>query len=577
MINLDFIKWYKHGDLMESIWNKVKANMKALLPDHSFRMWIQPIQFIGYEVSANNNPDSNTQGFKAERGNLNANQTINEPKSAVIKLACPNSFSKKRIKESYIAGITQDFLKLGYEHGLTDVVIDLDIANRKADTKTRDTHKDRGYKKDIHEIGFSFNKDKTTDVDKGNKTGLIPISISQLTASAVKPKTAPAVKKNSIHSSSIRSTNKNPIGSENYRYSQSNDQLPLPGLTRIFDTGRMLKKDYTFDQFVVGNNNDFAYSASLSLAQGGSNSNGALYLLAGTGLGKSHLAQAVGHHVINQGITNKVFYITAEDFTNEMVYAIQNHTINNFKEKYRRKCDVLILEDIHFLSGKEATQKELAITLDYLLDADKKIIFSGCYLPDDIPKMNDQLKSRLTMGLVTKMEAPDFETRVKIIKKKSQFNGYKIPNEVTDYIAQELCDNVRQLESGLSGIITKGSLMGEKINLELARAVLENISKSKKNVTIDTIKRLICNEFGISESELVSTSRKNKIVYPRQVAIYLSRKYTDQPIKTIGKSFNRYHATAIHSINSVEKAIQQQTSVSEQLNYLYKKIESGKI
>lgn len=463
----------------ESVWNEVKSNLKTLLPGHSFRMWIQPIQLLGSEEN-------------------------------VITLLCPNSFSRKRIKDNYLAGITEEFGKLGF----ADVKIELDIAQNQ---KTR--------------------------------------------------------KKASIALSASKAKNTNII----QKRTPNSDQLTLPGLPPSFETGRMLKKDYTFDHFIVGNNNDFAYSASLSLAQGGNNCNGALYLLAGTGLGKSHLSQAVGHHVIDQGVTNKVFYVTAEDFTNEMVNSIKNNTISSFKDKYRKKCDVLILEDIHFLSGKDATQKELAMTLDYLLDAEKKLIFSGCYLPDDIPKMNEQLKSRLTMGLVTKMEAPDFETRVKILKKKSQINGYKIPNEVSDYIAQELCDNVRQLESGLAGVVAKGSLMGEPINLSLARAVLETISKkSSKQITIDAIKKLICNEFGISQEDLVSTSRKNKLVHPRQMAIYLSRKYTDQPLKTIGKSFNRYHATAIYSINAVEKAIQQQGPFCEQLNYLYKKIEAGK-
>jgi len=463
---------------MEAVWNEVKSNIRTLLPDHSFRMWIQPILFTGYEDN-------------------------------LITLSCPNSFSRKRIKENYLVIIKEQFLK----RGLSDVKIELDIIQNQ----------------------------------KAKKKGDAPIPIPRSKPSATIMKRASAA-----------------------------DQLTLPGLTPVFDTGRMLKKDYTFDHFVVGNSNDFAYSASLSLAQGGNNGNGALFLLAGTGLGKSHLSQAVGHHVIDQGITQKVFYVTAEDFTNEMVHSIKNNTISSFKEKYRRKCDVLILEDIHFLSGKDATQKELAMTLDYLLDAEKKLVFSGCYLPDEIPKMNEQLKSRLTMGLVTKMEAPDFETRVKILKKKSQLNGYKIPNDVADYIAQELCDNVRQLESGLSGVVAKASLMGEQINLSLARAVLENISKSRQQITIDAIKKLICSEFAISEEDLLSTSRKNRLVHPRQMAIYLSRKYTDQPLKTIGKSFNRYHATAIYSINAVEKAIQQQGAFCEQLNYLYKKIEAGK-
>ncbi|MBF0412646.1 MAG: chromosomal replication initiator protein DnaA [Desulfamplus sp.] len=531
---------------MESVWNQVKANMKDLLPDHSFRMWIQPIQFMGFDIAADHNPDIQAQEYQAKSIESKGPQGLDSTKSVVIKLACPNSFSNKRIKDNYLAGMTMEFLKLGQEHGLTDVKIELGIADaNKPDSQKADTHKNK-------------------------KKGLTPISSTNFTSLVANLQTT--------RERELQKNNQtNQARSDNYKRNSTADQLPLPGLTRAFDTGRMLKKDYTFDQFVVGNNNDFAYSASLSLAQGGNNANGALYLLAGTGLGKSHLSQAVGHHVINQGITNKVFYVTAEDFTNEMVHSIQNHTISSFKEKYRKKCDVLILEDIHFLSGKEATQKELAMTLDYLLDAEKKIIFSGCYLPDDIPKMNDQLKSRLTMGLVTKMEAPDFETRVKILKKKSQINGYKIPNEVADYIAQELCDNVRQLESGLAGVASKSSLMGEKINLDLARQVLSNISKSKKAVTIDSIKRLICTEFGISEDDLISTSRKAKLVHPRQMAIYLSRKYTDQPIKTIGKSFNRYHATAIHSINAVEKAIQQQGSLCEQLNYLYKKIENEKI
>jgi len=339
----------------------------------------------------------------------------------------------------------------------------------------------------------------------------------------------------------------------------------------------MLKKGYTFDRFVVGSNCDFAYSAALSLAQGGSSNNGALYLLSDTGLGKSHLSQAVGHHVMSQGFSDKVYYVTAEDFTNEMVSALKYNTIGTFKDKYRKKCDVLILEDVHFLSGKDATQKELAMTLDYLLDADKKIIFSGCYLPDDIPKMNDQLKSRLTQGLVTKIDPPDFKTRVKILKNKSKFDGYLIPNDVTEYLAQELCDNVRQLESGLVGVARMGALLGENIDINLARSVLVNIARNKKVITVDFIKKIICSEFSLSEQELISTSRQKRVVKPRQVAMFLARKYTDQPLKTIGKSFNRYHATAIYSINAVEKELKQQGIFAEQMSHLCRKIESGNI
>jgi chromosomal replication initiator protein len=354
-------------------------------------------------------------------------------------------------------------------------------------------------------------------------------------------------------------------------------QMDLPGLNVRFNNGRMLKKGFTFDDFVVGNNSNFAYSASLSLAQGKIKGYSVLYILAKTGLGKSHLSQAVGHHIITNSLSKRVYYITAEEFTNEMIFSLKNNLIDRFKEKYRQKCDVLILENVHFLSGKDATQNELAMTLDYLLDADKKVIFSGCELPDDIPKLNDQLKSRLSLGLVTEIDVPDYATRVRILKKKSKVFGYDIPNQVTEYIAQELCDDVRQLESGLFGVAAKGQLMGYNIDIALAKSVLSNITKAKKRITIESIKKLVCKEFSISEADIVSASRKKRIVKPRQMAIFLSRRYTDQPIKKIGNYYNKYHATAIYSINVVEKELKQKSVLSEQINYLSKKIEAGKL
>ncbi len=458
---------------MNSIWQKVKLEMKKSLPDYSFRMWIQPMKFAG-------------------------------SKQNTIHLTCPNSFSKKRIRENYFKSIKDHFSFFGNKKVTVELEIEKKIFNK-------------GF------AGFA--------------------------AAPLISEPAPATSR----------------------------QMILPGMNMRFDSGRMLKKGFTFDDFVVGDNSGFAFSASLAIAEGTSNANRALYLLSDTGLGKSHLSQAVGHYIMTHGCSEKVYYVTAEDFTNEMVSSLRNNKINLFKEKYRRKCDVLILEDIHFLSGKDATQKELAITLDYLVNADKKIIFSGCYLPDDIPKMNDQLKSRLTMGLVTKIDPPDFKTRVKILKKKAKHKGCILPGDVTDYIAQELCDNVRQLESGLNGVVARGSLMGDKIDINLARNVLTTISRNKKKITVDLIKKLVCSEFSVSEQEIISPSRKKRIVKPRQVAMYLARRYTDQPLKKIGRSFNRYHATAIYSINAVEKAIKLQGTFKEQMNHLYRKIDSGKI
>jgi len=460
---------------LELFWEEVKCKIKKTLPDHSYRMWIDPIELLEHD------------GYH-------------------VKLSSPNSYSVKRLKDNYLPIFIEEFSKLGHNN----IQIEFKVASSEKDVSRKNVKKSGSY---------------------------------------------PAL--------ALKSNNPK--------------QMHLPGLNTRFNNGRLLKKGFTFDDFVVGNNSDFAYSASLSLAHGSRNGSNILYLLGKTGLGKSHLSQAVGHHIITHSQSKSVYYVTAEDFTNEMIHSIKTSTIDQFKERYRKKCDVLILEDIHFLAGKDATQKELAITLDYLFEADKKIILSGYELPDDIPKLNDQLKSRLTLGLVTEISAPDYETRVRILKKKSKAFGYAIPKEVTEYIAQELSDNVRQLESGLFGVAAKGQLMGYDIDIELAKSVLANIINIKKRITIESIKKLICDEFSISEKEIISASRHQRIVKPRQIAIYLSRRYTDQPIKTIGTSFNRYHATAIYAINSIEKELKQKTVLFEQINYLCKKIEAGKL
>jgi len=460
---------------MESFWKQVKSQIKKSLPNHSYRMWIEPVNFLEYD-----------------------NQNL--------KLSSPNSYFVKRLKDNFLNIFEEEFSKLGH----AGVNIEFQVTNKAESMKKSDR------------------------------------ALSAFPA-------VPLIKKK-----------------------KRVNQLTLPGLNIRFNNGRMLKRGFTFDDFVVGDNSSFAYMASLSLAHGKRNGSSILYLLANTGLGKSHLSQAVGHHIITNNADQRVYYVTAEDFTNEMIFSLRNNTIDKFKDNYRKECDTLILEDVHFLSGKEATQKELAITLDYLLEADKKIIFSGCYLPDDIPKLNNQLKSRLTLGLVTEIEAPDFETRVRILKKKSKEHGYAIPDDVTGYIAQELCDDVRQLESGLFGVAAKGNLLGYNIDIALAKSVLANISKTRKRITVDYIKKIVCKEYSISEKDLISNSRKKRIVRPRQIAIYLSRKYTDQPLKQIGKSFNKYHATAIYSINAVEKELKQKGTLFEQLKYISKKIESGK-
>jgi chromosomal replication initiator protein len=445
---------------MESIWKEVKTAVRSRIPGHSFRMWIEPLEF--------------------KKGMQDA-----------IILACPNYFSKKRVLDHYGKLIESEIQRAaGKSCGFT-----VEVAEQKNSAKS--------------------------------------------------------VKDQDL-------------------------QLPLPNINMRPHNGRFLKKDFTFDQFVVGGNNDFAYSASLSLASRRNSRQNSLFLLSKTGMGKSHLSQAISHYILSEHPSERVYYMTAEDFSNEMVQAFRHDSINKFKARYRNGCDVLLLEDVHYLSGKERTQIELALTLDTLFESGKKIIFSSCYLPVDIPKLNDKLQSRLSSSLISNIEPPDFRTRIRILQKKALHNGYEMPEDVMQYLAGELTEDVRQLESGLIGVTAKSSLLGTPIDLALAESVVKNIVRQRKKITIDVIKKLVCKYYSISMDQIVSSSRKQSIVRPRQIAIYLSRMYTDAPLQAIGKSFNRYHATALHSINTVERAVKQNSPVQKQVEFLRLKLESGK-
>jgi len=448
---------------MKQIWEQVKLSIKKQIPGHSYRMWIEPVEFI-------------------------------ECKENRIVLSCTNTFSKKRILDHYGSIIKTE----------------IKIASGKAYNLGLEV-----FCKTCKKENSGFKKD-------------------------------------------------------------NNIQISLPGVNLRPYNGRLLRRDFTFDQFVVGNNNDFAYLAALDLASKKNSQQNSLFLLSKIGMGKSHLSQAIGHHIMSQYPTEHVSYITAEDFTTEMVNAFRNGLIDEFKKKYRNECDVLLLEDVHSLSGKERTQIELALILDYLFEADKKIIFSSCYLPSDIPKLNEKLISRFSYGLISNIGPPGFRTRVRILQKKSKNNGHNLPEEVIEYLASELTADVRQLESGLIGVTAKSSILGVPIDLDLAESVTRNIVRQRKNITIDVIKKLVCKHFNIAIKDIISSSRKQNFVHPRQIAIYLSRRYTDSPLQTIGKSFNRYHATVLHSIGIVERGLKEKGALQRQVEIFSKKLESGK-
>ncbi|MGD2269121.1 MAG: chromosomal replication initiator protein DnaA [Desulfobacterales bacterium] len=446
---------------MEAVWKEVKAAIKERIPIHSYKMWIEPIKFF-------------------------------ESQDCQFVVACPNFFSKKRVKENYHTVIEKEL-----EKGLgKQIQLQIVVAGRNGGQEDNNNGKNR--------------------------------------------------------------------------------QLVLPRMNVRPHSGRFLRRDFTFDHFVVGSSNEFAYSASLSLASRKNSHQSSLYLLSNTGLGKSHLSQAIGHHILSECPSVRVFYVTAEDFSSEMVHAFRHDCIDKFKGKYRNGCDVLLLEDVQYLSGKQRTQTELSLTLDFLFEANKRIIFSSSNLPNEIPKLNDKLRSRLVGGLISKIDPPNFRTRVRILQKKSLAKGFIIPEDVLHYLAAELTEDVRQLESGLIGVAAKSSLLGTPIDLILAESVVKNIVLQRKGITIDAIKKLVCKYYNISANDIISRSRKQNFVRPRQVAIYLARRYTDSPLQAIGRSFNRYHATALHAIKTIEQGLKENTAIQKQVEFFRQKLESGK-
>lgn len=351
-------------------------------------------------------------------------------------------------------------------------------------------------------------------------------------------------------------------------------QLFLPNIPSPQQrVSRPLRSDFTFDRFVVGTSNDFAYTAALTLVGGKSCYHNALFLLADTGLGKSHLAHAVGNHLSQEIPEARICYVTAEDFTNEMISSLKKGNIEQFKNKYRNQCDLLLLEDIQFLSGKEKIQDELAFTLDALLNANKKLIFTSSYPLDEIPKMHANLKSRLTSGIISEISPPDYKTRVRIISKKVENESTFFPEDVVHFLAHELTGDIRQMESGIVGILAKSSLLNLAIDLPLAETVVENICKKQRQITIQEIQKLVCKCYKISLEDLVSRSRKRAIARPRQIAMYLSRRYTNLSLQAIGRAFNRYHATTLHAIEAVESLLKKKGPDYRHIQFLSEKLE----
>jgi chromosomal replication initiator protein len=355
------------------------------------------------------------------------------------------------------------------------------------------------------------------------------------------------------------------------------DQLGLPEIGPPAPSRRpiRLSRHFTFDEFVVGGCNSFAYQAALAMANNTSGLTQAIYLISGTGLGKSHLAQAIGNHVRETRPQVRVVYATAEDFTNEMVSSIKTSRIHQFKEKYRRGCDMLLLEEVQFLAGKEKTQAELAYTLDSLCGEGKQVIFTGSCLPRDIPRLRGRLRSRLSSALITSIAAPDFATRTKILRKKAARRRLPLPEQVVEFLAEQLAGDVRQLEGAVVGLAAKSSLMGSQVDLALAREVVGDILGVRREVTIDLVQDLVGQYYQVSREDLLSRSRRRQIVQPRNLAMYLCRRHTRAPLEAIGRAFNRDHATVLYAVHAVERELRTKQNLGHQVEFLSRRLVGG--
>lgn len=344
----------------------------------------------------------------------------------------------------------------------------------------------------------------------------------------------------------------------------------MPGKERYHNA--RLNSNFTFNKFVVGSSNEFAYSASKAISQGGAWTYNSLIMLANTGLGKSHLSQAIGHAILEQNPKSQVLYVTAEDFANDMISSLKNNTIEQFKNKYRRSCDVLLLEEVHFLSGKEKTQIELGYTLDALSNSNKKVIFTSSLPPKDIPRMSKELTSRLASGLVTTIDGPDYETRVNIIANKAAEHNIVLTKEIIHFFANRLTKDVRQMESALKCLKAKSELVKARIDLDLAKEVVRCLISGEDAIASEDIMKIISKYYKINPEVLRSKSRKKIYAYPRKVYVYLCRNHTHESLDKIAQTVNRSHSMVVYASELVERNMKFDDKMRREIDFLSKEI-----
>ena len=324
---------------------------------------------------------------------------------------------------------------------------------------------------------------------------------------------------------------------------------------------------YSFETFIVGSSNQFAHAACRAVAEAPSRSYNPLFIYGGVGLGKTHLMHAIGHYVLNHLKTLKLTYISSERFMNEMINGVRYDRVLDFRERYR-SVDVLLVDDIQFLAGKEGTQTEFFHTFNALYDSQKQIVISSDRPPHEIPQLEERLRSRFEWGLIADIQPPDLETKVAILKRKAESEGVPLPDDVALYIAGKIKSNIRELEGSLIRLVAYASLTGREISLGLAQDVLRNVLQhDERAVTIEGIQKYVSDYYQLKHGELKSRNNSKSIAMPRQIAMYLCKNLTNASLPEIGKSFGgKHHSTVIHSIRKIEALRQSDGNFNTLIN-----------
>ena len=351
-------------------------------------------------------------------------------------------------------------------------------------------------------------------------------------------------------------------------------QMSLPSLSSpSVSTG--LNSHFVFDEFVVGRCNAFAYEAALAVSNEDIHNYNPLYFYSDVGLGKSHIAHAIGNKAVQKHSKIKIKYTTARDFSQDFVHSIHNNCLHNFKKTHRSSnLDLFFIDDVHLFKNKEKTQMELCHVIDDLICAGKQVVLSGFRPPTSMTQIDKGLRSRFSSGLVIDLKRPDSQTRARIIRHKAEKNNISLPDDVVEFVSTHIHSSIRELESAVMTITAMSSLMKREVTIDLAKELLEGILEKQQRITTAYIQNFVAKNFGITKEKMISPSRKKDVVYPRQVAIFLCRRYTKESLQSIGSAFSRKHSSIIHSLETIETMYTQNLKVKREIDFLIERLDA---